>query len=162
MKKKGIFGIGLKRSKATSVAPAFSMARSSRAALVGACFNGLVLPAYYSAIQAKIPGRDPKSILMKVIVDGSVWGFTGNACLMAILLRLDGVQWPEAIAHAKCQIPTVFKNDLMVWTSYNTALYTFIPKPFQGITTAVMSSAWAAYISWMSVGKNHEGTSKGR
>jgi hypothetical protein len=131
-----------------------SAARIGRASLVGAGFNGLILPSYYSAVQARMPNRDPKSIVLKVCLDGILWGFAGNAALMALRLRMEGLEWSEAIAHAKREIPAVFRSDLCVWTTYNSLCYGSIPKNLQPMSTAIMSSAWSAYISWVSVGKN--------
>ncbi len=43
------------------------------------------------------------------------------------------------------------RSDLIVWTTYNSLCYSMIPKTIQPLTTAVMTSCWSAYVSFVSM-----------
>ena len=128
--------------------------RLVRASFLGLFINGLFTPYYYNAIQTRIPGRDPASVAVKVLCDAGLWGFGMNAAVMTVRLAIEGTPFREAFRIAKEEIPQVFKSDLCVWMTYNSMCYGVIPRGIQPISTAVMSSLWTAYVTFVSVGKH--------
>jgi len=131
--------------------------RAGRASALGAITTGYLVPSYYSMVQKKLPGRDLKSVLTKVALDGMIWGFAGNAAVISIRRALEGATPQHAIEGTMRDMPTVFRTDLGVWTTYNSFCYGIIPKPFQPASTAVMTAFWTTYLSWVSMaGKNSE------
>lgn len=51
---------------------AVDFGRAFRVSSIGAVELGWLIPTYYTMIQGKLPGRDIKSVAMKVLLDVSV------------------------------------------------------------------------------------------
>eukprot|EP00960_Hanusia_phi_P056413 763261-Hanusia_phi.AAC.2 len=147
----GIAGIGDLCSQVIEREKRINAGRIARASATGVFYNGLLLPYYYDAIQGVIPSRKPVFVLLKVLIDGFLWGFFGNFSLVAVRRYLEGSPAAESVRYAQSVIWPVFKSDFTVWTSYNALCYGVIPRAYQPLSTAVVSAMWSTYISFISI-----------
>jgi hypothetical protein len=63
----------------------------------------------------------------------------------------------EVLEHVADEIPTVTRNDLLIWGPYNLAAFSLIPIMIRPATTACCEACWQAYISLRSHNFEEEG-----
>ena len=71
----------------SSTHPHYSQPRLMSAAATGLVYNGLLLPAYYVALQSRWPSRELLPVLLKTAADSALFGFFGNAGMIALRSR---------------------------------------------------------------------------
>ena len=52
--------------------------------------------------------------------------------------------------HVAHELPTVTKNDFLVWFPYNCLAFSIIPQFIRPFSTLVMEASWQGYISFRS------------
>jgi len=144
----------------------FDKHRLSSAALLGCVWSGICVPAVYSFVESLFPGRSAKKIFLKMLVTCSILSTVGNYVTM-LARRLMMLFAPGGISdlgkrasiiacvqNCNEDIPEVIADDLKIWPLYDIACYSIVPPSLRPITTALMSSVWATYMSVVSA-KSH-------
>ena len=154
--------------------------------VLGAIWSGFCVPFIYGNVERTFPGKaNLRMILIKVLVTCSILSTIGNYATMyarrfAALyttyqfdktssLRLKWASKPlESVAlffaifkgcFRSCNrdIGEVIVDDLKIWPLYDLTCYSLIPPAWRPITTSIMSSGWAMYMSVVSAKEEEEG-----
>jgi len=152
------------------------MNRLLASTILGAVWSGFCVPFIYGNVEKTFPGKaNLKLILTKVLVTCSILSTIGNYGTMfarrfiaqytmyqfdkSSSLRLKWFSKPiESIllflaifkgCFRSCNrdIGEVIVDDLKVWPLYDLTCYSIIPPAWRPITTSIMSSGWAMYMS---------------
>jgi hypothetical protein len=153
--------------------------------ILGAIWSGFCVPFIYGNVEKRFPGKgDLRQILTKVLVTCSILSTIGNYATMfarrAIAqyttyqfdktssLRLKWFSKPiESILLLLAILKGCFKScnrdivevivdDLKIWPLYDLTCYSIIPPAWRPITTSIMSSGWAMYMSVASAKEEDE------
>jgi len=147
--------------------------------VLGAVWSGFVVPFIYGNVETRFPGKaNVQQILLKVAVTCSVLSTIGNYATMFLRrfvaqymtyqfdktssLRLEWWSRPiESLLLFLAMVKGCFKScnsdilevildDLKIWPLYDLTCYGLIPPAWRPITTSIMSSGWAMYMSVVS------------
>jgi len=153
--------------------------RLSTSMILGSIWSGFCVPFIYGNVEKTFPGKgDLRQILTKVLVTCSILSTIGNYATMfarrAIAqyttyqfdttssLRLKWFSKPiesmllflailkGCFKSCNRDIMEVIVDDLKIWPLYDLTCYSIIPPAWRPITTSIMSSGWAAYMSVVS------------
>ena len=146
---------------------------------LGAIWSGFCVPFIYGSVEKTFPGKaNLRQILIKVLVTCSILSTIGNYVTMfarrfiaqyttyqfdkSSSLRLKW--WSNPIQSTRLflaifkgcfkscnrDIREVIVDDLKIWPLYDLTCYSLIPPGWRPITTSIMSSGWAMYMSIVS------------
>jgi hypothetical protein len=62
---------------------------------------------------------------------------------------MDGEEVGEAWGHVRRDLLGVVLMDYRIWPVYDILCFTLLPRHIQATSTAALSTAWAAYLSWV-------------
>jgi hypothetical protein len=153
--------------------------RLSTSMILGAIWSGFCVPFIYGNVEKTFPGKgDLRQILTKVLVTCSLLSTIGNYATMfarrAIAqyttyqfdktssLRLKWFSKPiesmllflailkGCFKSCNRDILEVIVDDLKIWPLYDLTCYSIISPAWRPITTSIMSSGWAMYMSVVS------------
>jgi hypothetical protein len=130
------------------VASRLDWLRFASAAVIGVFFGGLVYPQAYATLDAIWVGTSFFTVVKKSVVEIATVGIFVNTISMTSRGVLRGDKEPEQVVHhvAK-ELPTVTKNDCLVWLPYNLLAFSVVPPVLRPTTTAMMEASWQTYIS---------------
>jgi hypothetical protein len=130
------------------VASRLDWPRLASAAVIGVFFGGLVYPQAYATLDAIWVGTSFFTVVKKSMVEIATVGISVNTISMTSRGFLRGDKQPEQVVHhvAK-ELPTVTKNDCLVWLPYNLLAFSVVPPVLRPTTTAMMEASWQTYIS---------------
>jgi len=177
-----IYNFNLKRRTLTS---SLDITRLWSSTVLGAIWSGFCVPFIYGNVERTFPGKaNLRQILIKVFVTCSILSTIGNYVTMfarrlmsqytmyqfdrTSSLRLKWGSKPiESIVlffaifkgcFKSCNrdIVEVIVDDLKIWPLYDLACYSLIPPAWRPITTSIMSSGWAMYMSVVSAKEEEE------
>jgi len=147
--------------------------------ILGAVWSGLCVPLIYGSVERTFPGKaNLRQILIKVLVTCSILSTIGNYATMfarrfiaqyttyqfdkTSSLRLKWFSKPiqsillflaifkGCFKSSNRDIREVIVDDLKIWPLYDLMCYSLIPPAWRPITTSIMSSGWAMYMSIVS------------
>ncbi len=153
--------------------------------VLGAIWSGFCVPFIYGTVEKTFPGKaNIRQILIKVLVTCSILSTIGNYATMyarrfAALyttyqfdktssLRLKWVSKPlestllflaifkSCFQSCNRDIGEVIVDDLKIWPLYDLTCYSLIPPSWRPITTSIMSSGWAMYMSVVSAKEEND------
>ena len=128
--------------------PTLDIARVASAGIIGMFFGGLVYPKAYAKLDAIWVGTKFSAVLQKSIVEIATVGIFVNSISMASRGFFRGdKKYDEVAQHVVIELPTVTRNDVLVWLPYNLVAFSFIPAVLRPTTTAMMEASWQTYIS---------------
>ncbi len=154
-------------------------------AVLGAIWSGFCVPFIYGTVEKTFPGKaDIRQILIKVLVTCSILSTIGNYATMyarrfAALyttyqfdktssLRLKWFSNPfestllflaifkSCFQSCNRDIGEIIVDDLKIWPLYDLTCYSLIPPSWRPITTSIMSSGWAMYMSVVSAKEEND------
>lgn len=144
----------------SGVAPTLAATDATRvlgAFCLGGVWAGAVTPAVYGFAEAKFPGRGVKRVVLKMLVASSILSTFGNWATMfarRAIQALPGVDGARSLREcaASCNrdIGEVVRTDLKIWPLYDVLCFSLISPSWRPVVTALMSSAWATYMSIIS------------
>ncbi|KAG7367437.1 hypothetical protein IV203_030108 [Nitzschia inconspicua] len=141
---KGI--VGQERPKET-----FDLKRFFAAGAIGVFFGGLVYPFAYAKLDAVWAGTALATITKKSIIEIATVGIFVNSFSMTSRGLCRGDKEASTVAlHVAQELPTVTRNDFLVWFPYNMLAFSVIPTYIRPISTLFMEASWQAYISFRS------------
>merc|ERR1712194_427860 len=150
------------------------------ATLLGAIWSGYVVPSVYGNVELYFPGKgDLKQLCTKVLMTCSVLSTVGNYGTMFVRRLISDLisyqfhtksksikfewtakplqSWELLVAtfrgcfkRCNADIGEVILDDLKIWPLYDLCCYSLIPPQWRPITTSLMSSGWAMYMSIVS------------
>jgi len=152
---------------------------------LGAIWSGFCVPFIYGNVEKTFPGKaNLRQILIKVLVTCSILSTIGNYATMFARrfiaqyttyqfdkkssLRL---KWWSNPIQSTLLFLAIFKgcfrscnrdicevivDDLKIWPLYDLTCYSLIPPAWRPITTSIMSSGWAMYMSIVSAKEEQE------
>jgi len=152
---------------------------------LGAIWSGFCVPFIYGNVEKTFPGKaNLRQILIKVLVTCSILSTIGNYATMFARrfiaqyttyqfdknssLRLKWFSNPiqsillflaifrGCFNSCNRDIREVIVDDLKIWPLYDLACYSLIPPAWRPITTSIMSSGWAMYMSIASAKEEEE------
>ena len=131
-----------------SVATKMDWYRAGAAGVLGVFLGGGVYPSAYAWLESMWVGRSFSSVFKKSITEILTVGIFVNSFSMTWrgVLRGDHTA-VEVLQHVADEIPTVTRNDLLIWGPYNLLAFTLIPQVVRPATTACCEACWQAYIS---------------
>ena len=147
--------------------------------ILGAIWSGFCVPFIYGSVEKAFPGKaNLRQVLIKVLVTCSILSTIGNWATMfarrfavqymtyqfdkSSSLRL---KWFSKPVESMLLFSAIFKgcfkscnrdimevilDDIKIWPLYDLTCYSVIPPAWRPITTSIMSSAWAMYMSVVS------------
>ena len=147
--------------------------------VLGAIWSGFCVPFIYGTVEKTFPGKaNLRQILVKVLVTCSILSTIGNYATMfarrfaaqytayqfdkSSSLRLKWFSKPiesmllflaifkGCFKSCNRDIMEVIVDDLKIWPLYDLTCYSIIPPNWRPITTSIMSSGWAMYMSVVS------------
>jgi len=153
--------------------------------VLGAIWSGFCVPFIYGNVEKSFPGKaNLRQILIKVLVTCSILSTIGNYGTMfarrfialytmyqfdkTSSIRLKWLSRPiESVnlflaifkgCFKSCNrdIAEVIVDDLKIWPLYDLACYSLIPPAWRPLTTSIMSSGWAMYMSVVSAKEEQE------
>jgi hypothetical protein len=153
--------------------------------VLGAIWSGFCVPFIYGNVERTFPGKaNLRQILVKVLVTCSILSTIGNYATMfarrfvalftmyqfdkTSSLRLKWLSRPiESVflflaifkgCFKSCNrdIAEVIVDDLKIWPLYDLTCYSLIPPAWRPLTTSIMSSGWAMYMSVASAKEEQE------
>ena len=137
------------RKSADSDANKLDFTRHAHAMTIGYIYGGAVLPWVYSTAESLFPGRSPLKCALKVLVSCGILSTVGNYGNLLCRRLLSGVDLPDALSAVNAEIREVVKHDLRVWPAYDLLCFSIIPPAMRPTATAVMSTCWATYLSFL-------------
>jgi len=152
---------------------------------LGAIWSGFCVPFIYGNVEKTFPGKaNLRQILIKVLVTCSILSTIGNYATMFARrfiaqyttyqfdknssLRLKWFSNPTqstllflaifrgCFKSCNRDICEVIVDDLKIWPLYDLTCYSLIPPAWRPITTSIMSSGWAMYMSIVSAKEEQE------
>lgn len=164
---------------------ALDMNRLWSSTFLGAIWSGFCVPFIYGNVEKTFPGKaNLKQILIKVLVTCSILSTIGNYATMFARrfiaqyttyqfdknssLRLKWFSNPiqsillflaifkGCFKSCNRDIREVIVDDLKIWPLYDLTCYSLIPPAWRPITTSIMSSGWAMYMSIASAKEEEE------
>lgn len=122
--------------------------RVASAGVIGSFFGGIVYLTAYAKLDAIWVGTKFATVLKKSLVEIATVGIFVNSISMTSRGILRGDQnSTSVIRHVSSELPTVTKNDFVVWMPYNILAFSIIPAVLRPTTTAAMEASWQTYIS---------------
>lgn len=173
-------------TKTKSIAfPSLDMNRLYSSLVLGAIWSGFCVPFIYGTVEKTFPGKaNLRQVLIKVLVTCSILSTIGNWVTMfarrfaaqymtyqfdkSSSLRL---KWFSKPVESMLLFSAIFKgcwkscnrdimevilDDIKIWPLYDLTCYSVIPPTWRPITTSIMSSAWAMYMSVVSAKEDEE------
>ncbi len=155
------------------------MNRLYSSTVLGAIWSGFCVPFIYGTVEKTFPGKaNIRQVLIKVLVTCSILSTIGNYVTMfarrfaaqyttyqfdkTSSLQLKWLSKPiesmllfiaifkGCFKSCNRDIGEVIVDDLKIWPLYDLTCYSLIPPAWRPITTSIMSSAWAMYMSVVS------------
>ena len=118
------------------------------AGLIGIFFGGVVYPRAYQILDTLYKGKSVSLILKKSIIEIFTVGIFVNSTSMTSRGILEGDKHPRKVwKHTLSELPTVTRNDILVWLPYNMVAFSIIPPMIRPTTTLLMEASWQCYIS---------------
>ena len=123
------------------------LTRHAHAMTIGYVYGGAVLPWVYNLAESLFPGRTPFRCTIKVLISCGILSTAGNYGNLLCRRLLTGVELPTALAQVNNEIAQVISHDLRLWPLYDLLCFSVIPPAMRPTATAIMSTAWATYLS---------------
>lgn len=168
-----------KTNRIVTALASLEMDRLYSSMVLGAIWSGFCVPFIYGTVEKTFPGKaNIRQILIKVLVTCSILSTIGNYATMfarrfaaqyttyqfdkTSSFRLKWLSKPiessllflaifKSCFHScNRDIGEVIVDDLKIWPLYDLTCYSIIPPHWRPITTSIMSSAWAMYMSVVS------------
>mmetsp|Transcript_52018 Transcript_52018/g.125509 ORF Transcript_52018/g.125509 Transcript_52018/m.125509 type:complete len:270 (-) Transcript_52018:427-1236(-) len=135
-------------SLSLSLAARMDWYRAGAAGVLGVFLGGGVYPSAYTWLESMWVGKGFSSVFKKSITEILTVGVFVNSFSMTYrgVLRGDHTT-VEVLEHVANEIPTVTRNDLLIWGPYNLLAFTLIPQVIRPATTVCCEACWQAYIS---------------
>jgi len=153
--------------------------------VLGAIWSGFCVPYIYGNVEKTFPGNASlKQILTKVLVTCGILSTIGNYATMyarRVIAQYTTYQFDETSSlrlqwfsrpveslllflailkgcFRSCNhdILEVIVDDLKIWPLYDFTCYGLIPPSWRPVTTSLMSSGWAMYMSVVSAKEEHD------
>lgn len=122
--------------------------RTASAGLIGSFFGGIVYPLAYARLDSIWVGTRLATVVKKSLVEIATVGIFVNSISMMTRGFLRGDKDTHSvIQHVYTELPTITKNDFIVWMPYNMIAFSIIPAFLRPTTTAAMEASWQTYIS---------------
>ena len=137
------------REPAEGSASKLDLTRHAHAMTIGYVYGGAVLPWVYNLAESLFPGRSPLKCALKVLVSCGILSTAGNYGNLLCRRLLSGVELPEALQQINSEIGQVISHDLRLWPAYDLLCFRVIPPAMRPTATAVMSTCWATYLSFL-------------
>lgn len=113
--------------------------------------GGVVYPGAYAQLDAIWKGTSMATAVKKSVLEIFTVGIFVNTLSMTCRGLFRGDRAPTQVAeHVVHELPTVTRNDVLVWLPYNLVAFSVIPTIVRPATTAIMEASWQGYISWRS------------
>jgi hypothetical protein len=134
------------------------------ATVLGAIWSGFCVPFVYGSVEQRFPGKATvQQVVIKMLVTCSILSTIGNyatifarrfvaQCIATMSLKPGALALVVQDCWKSCNkdIGEVILDDLKIWPLYDLACYGLIPPNWRPITTSIMSSGWAMYMSVVS------------
>ncbi len=153
--------------------------------VLGAIWSGFCVPFIYGTVEKTFPGKaNLRQVLIKVLVTCSILSTIGNWATMFarrfaaqyMTYQFDKnsslrLKWFSKPVESMLLFSAIFKgcfkscnrdimevilDDIKIWPLYDLTCYSVIPPTWRPITTSIMSSAWAMYMSVVSAKEEQE------
>lgn len=122
--------------------------RTVSAGFIGSLFGGVVYPLAYARLDSMWVGTRLATVIKKSLVEIATVGIFVNSISMMSRGFLRGDKDTQSVLqHVYTELPTITRNDFIVWMPYNMIAFSIIPAFLRPTTTAVMEASWQTYIS---------------
>jgi hypothetical protein len=122
--------------------------RTVGAGLIGSFFGGIVYPLAYARLDSIWVGTRLVTVIKKSLVEIATVGIFVNSISMMTRGILRGDKDTQSVfQHVYTELPTITRNDFIVWMPYNMIAFSIIPAFLRPTTTAAMEASWQTYIS---------------
>lgn len=157
----GIFTTGdlvaqqIEHSSAESLVP-FSAERTASAAALGLIWGGGISPMGYRLSESLFPGRRPRDILKKIVLNTTLLGCIGNwSVIFGKRIMLAGANNTLTMDRIRATAQsvnadwlTVMSHDLKVWPLTDLLVFGFIPIRLRVAFVSTVSICWQSYLSY--------------
>ena len=126
---------------------AFDRWRLCYSGLIGATFSAVIYPIAYTKLDAVWPGVHLQAVMAKSLAEVATIGLLTNVMSLSTRALLAGHALDDVKKHVAQEMPSVTRNDAVVWIPYNMLAFSLIPTFVRPATTALMEAAWQTYLS---------------
>ena len=122
--------------------------RVMSAGLIGIFFGGIVYPQAYRVLDTIWKGSSLTTLVKKSMFEIATVGiFVNSTSMTSRGVFQNDKHYGLVLQHVMKELPTVTRNDVLVWLPYNMIAFSMIPAIIRPTTTAMMEASWQCYIS---------------
>lgn len=125
-----------------------SIKRNILAALWGAVWAGPTAHYWQNLMHKMLPGKDMRSVLMKVVLDQLTYGPLNNiANLMFFSLLVESKGVGHLLTHVKNEYPTIQLNGWKLWPAAAMFNYRYIPLNLRVLFLNLVALGWTTFLN---------------
>ena len=135
----------------------FSADRTASASALGLIWGGGISPMCYRLNERLFPGRGPREVVKKIVINTALLGCVGNWCVIfgkRMLTAADDctASWSERVRDTAQSVNldwlTVMSHDIKVWPLTDVIIFTLIPIHLRVAFVSTVNVLWQSYLSY--------------
>jgi len=127
----------------------FKFERLGNMATMGVVYYGPVLFYYYRYLDRKLPGKDRKTILVKMFIDQVIYTIPSLCVFYLLLGKLEHKTWEDSKAELRQKFLPTYVTATMFWPAVQVINFRFVSPVFRVSYVSVASYAWLTFLSYI-------------
>ena len=135
---------------------AFSAERALKFGAVGGLWVGPLLTYWFQLMDRLVPGRAPRAIALKLLVDQTVQGPLMLGSMFAWCALLNGASPAAVVAKLRTELYSTWVHSVYVWGPVQIVQQALVPLQYRVAVSNVVSYFWDTYLSLQMMPPPHE------
>lgn len=116
---------------------------------IGLIYNGPVYFYYYRLLDRMLPGKNPRTIFSKLIIDQCLFTIPALAGFFMLSGYLEGKPWEENIEELKMKWLPTYATSCTFWPLAQCVNFIFVPPVYRVVYVSSLMFVWAVFLSYI-------------
>ena len=127
----------------------FNWTRLRNMATVGACYYGPLYYYYYGILDRRLPGKNPRTILLKLFIDQVVVTIPSLVIFYVFVGQLERKTLEETKTELRQKFLPTYATACMFWPAVQGLNFALVPPQYRVLAVSTSTFVWLIFLSYI-------------
>ena len=127
----------------------FNWVRLKNMATIGLAYYGPLYYYYYGFLDRKLPGKNPRTVLLKLFIDQVVYTIPSLLLFYCIMGKLEHKRWPEIKDEIEMKYVPTYVTACLFWPAAQAVNFSVVPAAHRILYISTANFVWLVFLSYI-------------
>lgn len=127
----------------------FDWTRLRNMATMGIMYYGPLYYYYYGFLDRTLPGKSPRTVLIKLFIDQFIYTIPSLLCFYVIMGKLEQKPWPEIKDEVRMKYIPTYVTACLFWPAAQAVNFSLVPPVHRILYISTANFVWLVFLSYI-------------